>query len=158
MDATTESWATDPGTARSMRSNRGRDTSLELRVRRELHRRGYRYRVDLAPLIGVRSRADIVFTRARIAVYLDGCFWHGCPEHGVVPTAHPEYWIPKLIRNRERDAEATNALQDAGWLVLRFWEHESTPDVVDRIIAARRDRLESISGDHEGRESGSGRL
>lgn len=119
-----------------MRSNRGRDTSLELRVRRELHRRGLRYRVDLAPLAGLRSRADIVFTRARIAVYLDGCFWHGCATHGVTPAAHVDYWTPKLARNKERDAAATQALKDAGWMVLRFWEHEDTLAVVDAISAA----------------------
>lgn len=143
MGAATESWATSPGTARSMRSNRGRDTSLELRVRRELHRRGHRYRVDFAPLPGLRSRADIVFTRTRLAVYLDGCFWHGCPEHGVSPAANPDYWIPKLARNKERDAHATAALQDAGWIALRFWEHESTTLVVDRIDEVQRARRPS---------------
>ncbi len=136
MTTIVESWATTPGTAKSMRSNRGRDTSLELRVRRELHRRGLRYRVDVAPLAGLRSRADIVFIRKRIAVYLDGCFWHGCPTHGVIPIAHSGYWTPKLARNQERDAEATHALEDAGWTVLRFWEHEDTNGVVSTIEAA----------------------
>lgn len=116
-----------------MRSNRGRDTSLELRVRRELHRRGLRYRVDIAPIAGLRSRADIVFTRRHIAVYLDGCFWHGCPVHGVTPTTNGEYWVPKLARNKERDAQANLALEDAGWAVLRFWEHEDTASVADVI-------------------------
>ncbi|RCK71512.1 very short patch repair endonuclease [Desertihabitans brevis] len=123
-----------------MRSNRGRDTSLELRVRRELHRRGLRYRVDVAPLHGLRSRADIVFTRRRIAVYLDGCFWHGCPTHGVIPIAHSDYWQPKLARNKERDAQATLALQEAGWIVLRFWEHEGTASVVAAISSEVGDR------------------
>ena len=82
------SWATTPATAKSMRSNRSRDTSLELRVRRALHGVGMRYRVDHAPLPSLRSRADIVFTRKHIAVYLDGCFWHRCPEHGSSPSAH----------------------------------------------------------------------
>lgn len=136
MSTAAASWATTAGTAKSMRSNRGRDTSLELRVRRELHRRGLRYRVDLAPLPGLRSRADIVFTRAGIAVYLDGCFWHGCPTHGVTPTAHVGYWTPKLARNKERDAEATQALEDAAWMVLRFWEHEDTLAIVDAISTA----------------------
>jgi DNA mismatch endonuclease (patch repair protein) len=138
MTAITESWASTPGTAKSMRSNRGRDTSLELRVRRELHQRGLRYRVDIAPLKGLRSRADVVFTRRRIAVYLDGCFWHGCPVHGVIPTAHSDYWQPKLARNMERDRQATHALQDAGWTVLRFWEHEDTASVVEAIRAEVR--------------------
>lgn len=128
------SWASTPGTAKSMRSNRGRDTSLEMRVRRALHGRGARYRVDFTPLPGLRSRADIVFTRRRVAVYLDGCFWHGCPIHGVIPTAHSDYWRPKLARNRERDQEATRALAQAGWVVLRFWEHEDLAKIVDTIL------------------------
>lgn len=140
MTAITESWASTPGTAKSMRSNRSRDTSLELCVRRELHRRGLRYRVDVAPLHGLRSRADIVFTRRRIAVYLDGCFWHGCPTHGVIPIAHSDYWQPKLARNKERDAQATLALQEAGWIVLRFWEHEETASVVAAISSEVGDR------------------
>jgi len=145
MTAITESWASTPGTAKSMRSNRSRDTSLELRVRRELHRRGFRYRVDIAPLRGLRSRADIVFTRRRIAVYLDGCFWHGCPTHGVIPIAHSAYWQPKLARNKERDAQATLALQEAGWIVLRFWEHEDTASVAEAISSEVGDRCGSAS-------------
>jgi DNA mismatch endonuclease (patch repair protein) len=136
MTAITESWASTPGTAKSMRSNRGRDTGLELRVRRELHRRGLRYRVDIPPLPGLRSRADIVFTRKRIAVYLDGCFWHGCSIHGVIPVAHSDYWRPKLARNQERDAHATRVLEESGWTVLRFWEHEDTATVVETIRSA----------------------
>lgn len=116
-----------------MRSNRGRDTSLELRVRRELHRRGLRYRVDVAPLPTLRSRADVVFTKRRLAVYLDGCFWHGCPTHGVDPVANSDYWRPKFAKNKERDAQATQTLEAAGWTVLRFWEHEETTTVVETI-------------------------
>lgn len=122
------SWASSPGAAKAMRGNRGRDTSLELRVRGELHRRGLRYRVDCAPLAGLRSRADIMFTRRRIAIYLDGCFWHACPTHGVTPKAHAEFWTQKLARNRQRDAETSRVLTEAGWAVLRFWEHEDTAD------------------------------
>lgn len=122
-----------------MRRNRGRDTSLELRIRRALHGRGLRYRVDLAPLKGLRSRADIVFTRARVAIYLDGCFWHGCPLHGTIPKSNVAYWVPKLERNRARDREATGALEAAGWTVLRFWEHESERAVVDVIVSRVRD-------------------
>ena len=138
MAMITPSWASSPGAAKTMRANRGRDTSLELRVRGELHRRGLRYRVDLAPLAGFRSRADIVFTRRRVAVYLDGCFWHGCPIHGVTPKAHADFWTQKLARNRERDAEASRVLRGAGWVVLRFWEHEDTAAVVATIESAVR--------------------
>lgn len=132
------SWASSASTARSMRSNRSRDTSLELSVRRALHRRGLRYRVDFAPLPGLRSRADIVFTRSRVAVYLDGCFWHGCPVHGTVPVSNAEYWIPKLARNRDRDHAVAAKLAFAGWTVLRFWEHETLEDVVTSIERAAR--------------------
>lgn len=138
MSSAPVSWASTPATAKVMRANRGRDTSLELQVRRELHKRGLRYRVDLAPLKELRSRADIVFPRRRIAVYLDGCFWHGCPVHGVVPTAHSEFWSQKLTRNKERDAEATGTLREAGWTVLRFWEHEETVLVVAAIESVVR--------------------
>lgn len=95
-----------------------------------------RYRVDFAPLPGLRSRADIVFTKKRIAVYLDGCFWHGCPEHGSSPSANADYWLPKLARNRERDLAVTHVLESAGWTVLRFWEHESVDSVVTTITRA----------------------
>ncbi|MBD3941204.1 very short patch repair endonuclease [Microbacterium sp. NEAU-LLC] len=136
MTGTSTSWATSPATERSMRSKRSRDTSLELRVRRALHRRGLRYRVDFAPAPGVRTRADIVFTRRRVAVYLDGCFWHGCPVHGTSPTAHADYWLQKLERNRARDEAVTGALEDAGWTVLRFWEDEPLDNVVTHIAEA----------------------
>jgi DNA mismatch endonuclease (patch repair protein) len=143
MPPVSESWASTPGIAKSMRSNRGRDTALELRVRRAVYARGVRYRVDFPPLPGLRLRADLVFIRRRIAVYLDGCFWHGCPLHGVTPIAHPEYWIPKLARTRERDLEATRALEDAGWSVLRFWEHDAVDHIVDSILNAVEMRVKA---------------
>ncbi len=131
------SWATSEGSRRSMKSNRGRDTSPELAVRRLLHASGLRYRVDFAPL-GGRRRADIVFTRKRIAVFIDGCFWHGCPIHATRPKANADYWGPKLDRNIERDRETTATLESAGWTVLRFWEHESPEDVATAIVSAIR--------------------
>ena len=115
-----------------MRSNRGRDSRPELAVRGLLHKSGYRYRVDFAPL-GGRRRADIVFTRPRIAVFIDGCFWHSCPTHGTQPRQNAGYWEPKLRRNVERDRETDDALRAAGWTVLRFWEHELPAQVADRI-------------------------
>lgn len=128
-----ESWATNEGVARSMRSNRRRDTSLELLVRRELHRRGHRYRVDFAPGRNRRSRADIVFTRHRLVVFLDGCFWHGCDVHYSAPVAHSDFWATKVTANRDRDARTSAALTAEGWRVLRFWEHESVEDIVGQI-------------------------
>lgn len=120
-----------------MQRNRGRDTSPELAVRRLLHAAGLRYRVDFAPL-GGRRRADIVFTRKRIAVFIDGCFWHGCPIHATRPKANADYWGQKLDRNIERDLETTASLQSAGWTVLRFWEHEAPTDVAETISKAVR--------------------
>ena len=129
-----DSWASNPGTARSMKSNRRRDTRPELAIRRLLHACGYRYRVDFAPWSNKRRRADIVFTRRRLAVFIDGCFWHGCPEHGTIPASHVEYWEPKLARNVERDAETTAMAEAEGWRVLRIWEHVSPQDAVQLII------------------------
>jgi DNA mismatch endonuclease (patch repair protein) len=110
-----------------------RDTGPEVQLRRELHRRGLRFRVERRPLPGLRSTADIVFTRARLAVYVDGCFWHSCPEHGTMPAANREWWAKKLARNRTRDLATDQALTDAGWRVVRVWEHEDARDAADRI-------------------------
>jgi DNA mismatch endonuclease (patch repair protein) len=132
------SWASSEGTRRSMLGNTGRDTKPELAVRRLLHARGYRYRVDYRPIREVRSRADVAFTRRKIAVFIDGCFWHVCPIHATHPKANADYWAPKLARNVERDAETTVKLQAAGWTVLRYWEHEAPADVAAAIEAALR--------------------
>lgn len=114
-----------------------RDTAQEVAVRRLLHAAGLRYRVNL-PVPGMRRRTiDIAFTRARIAVFLDGCFWHGCPEHATRPKANAEWWRVKLEKNISRDRETTAHLESAGWTVLRFWEHES-PDAVARKVALSR--------------------
>lgn len=115
-----------------MLSNRRRDTGAELQVRRLLHAMGLRYRVDYAPL-GGRRRADIVFTRRRVAVFIDGCFWHGCPQHATLPRTNSDYWLPKLGRNIERDRETDALLRDAGWMVLRYWEHEPPADVAQAV-------------------------
>ena len=124
-----------------MLANRRRDTTIELAVRRELHRRGRRFRVDFAPdPTNRRRRADIVFTRARVSVFLDGCFWHGCPEHYIEPKSNASYWRPKIERNRARDLETTAQLQEQGWKVLRFWEHEP-PDVIADQVEEELDRV-----------------
>lgn len=124
-----------------MRANKRRDTSTELAVRHELHSRGLRYRVDFAPLPSLRRRADIVFTRARIAVFIDGCFWHGCPIHGTAPKRNADYWGPKLAANVARDRDTDSRLSAAEWIVARFWEHESPTTVADAIERlARRGR------------------
>lgn len=126
------SWASSDGVRRSMKSNKGRDTKPELRLRREAHALGLRYRVSVRPLSEFRRTADMVFTRAKVAVFLDGCFWHGCPDHHTVSRTNADYWAEKVRRNRERDRETDEALQQAGWTVVRVWEHE------DPAAAARR--------------------
>ena len=117
-----------------------RDTLPELAIRSELHRRGLRFRVDRAPLPGLRSRADIVFGPARVAVYVDGCFWHSCPEHGTRPKANAEWWEQKLRRNQERDAETDRRLREHGWEVVRIWEHEDPVEAAERVIRVLQKR------------------
>ncbi|MCL2465320.1 MAG: very short patch repair endonuclease [Micrococcales bacterium] len=116
-----------------MQANRSRDTGPELKVRRLLFARGLRYRVNFAPLRGVRRTADIVFPKQHIAVFIDGCFWHSCPEHGHAVATNTEYWEPKLARNRERDRETTAMLETNGWLPVRFWAHEDPLVVAGRV-------------------------
>lgn len=118
----------------TMRANRGRDTGPEMAVRRALHARGLRYRVDHPLPFDRRRRADIVFTRAKVAVFIDGCFWHGCPEHGKKPRTNTRFWADKIARNEERDAETTLRLTELGWAVLRFWEHESVDFAVESVV------------------------
>lgn len=121
--------------ASRMSRQRRRDTEPEMLVRRELHRRGYRFRVD-HPLPGmVRRRGDIVFTRAHLVVMIDGCFWHACPLHGTLPATRREWWEAKLAKNTERDRDTDARLTETGWDVLRFWEHEPFKDVADDIEA-----------------------
>jgi len=115
-----------------------RDTTPELAIRSELHRRGLRFRVDRAPVPGLRSRADIVFGPARVAVYVDGCFWHSCPDHATRPKANAEWWEQKLNRNQERDRETNRVLAEHGWTVVRMWEHEDPVKAADRVQATIR--------------------
>lgn len=122
-----------------------RDTQPELALRSELHRRGFRFRVDRAPVPGLRSRADIVFGPARVAVYVDGCFWHSCPEHGTRPKANADWWERKLDRNQERDRETDRVLRQHGWKVVRIWEHEDPVEAADRVEVAVRTRLRASS-------------
>jgi DNA mismatch endonuclease (patch repair protein) len=130
-----------------MQGNRSRDTAPELALRRELHSRGMRYRVATAPLPGVRRRVDIEFPRAKVVVFVDGCFWHGCPEHHRLPKTHTDYWAGKVEGNAARDRQTTQLLEEAGWTVLRFWEHEpvaEVADVVERVVRElRADRTAS---------------
>jgi len=121
--------ASSPAALARMRRQGRRDTKPELVIRRLLHARGMRYRVDVSPLPGMRRRADIVFTRARVAVFVDGCFWHGCPLHATKPKANAEWWADKLATNQARDVATDRQLRDAGWTVLRYWEHDGPASV-----------------------------
>lgn len=127
--------ASSPAALRRMRSTRRRDTAAELALRRELYRRGLRYRVELAVLPGLRRRADIVFTRARVVVFVDGCFWHGCPIHATRPKANGGFWAEKLSANQARDRDTDRRLAAANWQVARVWEHEDVAAAADRIEA-----------------------
>jgi DNA mismatch endonuclease, patch repair protein len=117
-----------------MRANRGRDTRPERALRSAVHAQGLRYRVGIRPLSGLRRTADLVFTRAKVAVFLDGCFWHGCPDHYRPATGMTRhFWDEKIIANRERDMETDRELREAGWTVVRVWEHEPPETAAQRI-------------------------
>jgi DNA mismatch endonuclease (patch repair protein) len=116
-----------------MQANRRRDTGPELALRRALFALGYRYRVDYRALPQLRRRVDIAFTKDKLAIFVDGCFWHSCPEHGSVPKSNTDYWFPKLKRNVERDRETDRALADQGWRVIRIWEHDDPGRAASRI-------------------------
>ncbi|XKH57859.1 very short patch repair endonuclease [Citricoccus nitrophenolicus] len=130
------SWASSDGVRRSMRSNRGRDTKPELRVRRLVHAKGMRYRVNARPIPGLRRTADLLFSKARVIVLIDGCFWHGCSIHYTPPKTNSEFWVSKIQQNRARDAETVALLEAADWTVLRFWEHSDPVDIADAIEEA----------------------
>lgn len=122
--------------SRRMSTLARRDNSAEMAVRRLLHAEGFRYRVQL-PVPGMRRRTiDVAFTRARLAVFVDGCFWHGCPQHGTSPKANSAWWSTKLQANAARDADTTEHLVREGWVVLRFWEHEAPTEVVAAVRSA----------------------
>lgn len=132
------SWASSPRARSVMQGNRSRDTLPELTVRRAVHARGLRYFVGRRPLPHLRRTADMVFPRAKVAVFVDGCYWHGCPVHYTPSQTHREYWSSKLSRNQERDRETDALLQANGWLVVRIWEHEDCELAADRISAILR--------------------
>jgi DNA mismatch endonuclease, patch repair protein len=146
LDMTVEEYpqATNDGVSIRMRGNRRRDTKPEVAVRSALHRRGLRFRVDHpVQLPGRVVRADIVFPRKRLAVFIDGCFWHQCPIHATLPQTNTDYWLPKLERNVKRDRLIDELLGGIGWSVLRAWEHEAPAQVAGRIAA----HLNAIAGD-----------
>lgn len=135
------SWASSAARRRNMQAIRSRDTKPERLVRRLVHAQGLRYRVAARPLPDLRRTADMVFRPTRVAVFIDGCYWHGCPDHYVSPKTNPGYWSEKVARNVARDRDTDQQLAEAGWLVLRFWEHspaEETAAEIIRLVAERR--------------------
>ena len=127
------SWASSEAVRRSMRGNRGRDTRPELAMRSALHAAGLRFRKNYRPLPESRAVVDVAFTRWKVAVQLDGCFWHGCPEHRSRPMTNSEYWVEKLRKNGERDRRLQRELEDNGWVVLRYREHEPPESIAAKV-------------------------
>ncbi len=123
-----------------MSKQKSRDTGIEMALRKVLHAAGFRYRVHRRPVKGVRREADLVFGPARVAVFVDGCFWHGCPEHGTWPKNNADYWRTKIETNRLRDANTDAVLLEAGWLAVRIWEHEPADIAASRVIETVRQR------------------
>lgn len=135
--------ASSDSARRRMQRQRRRDTKAEVAVRKELHRLGLRYRVERRILPAVRRTADIVFARSKVVVFVDGCFWHSCPMHATRPAANADWWTEKLAANVTRDRDTDRRLTEAGWLVVRLWEHEepaAAAQMVARVVAARRTR------------------
>jgi DNA mismatch endonuclease, patch repair protein len=139
------------GVTTRMRSNRSQDTGPELRLRSALHRMGLRYRANPRLVVdsGRPIQIDIAFTKVRVAVFVDGCFWHGCSEHRSVPVANREYWEPKIARNIQRDKETIARLERAGWKVLRVWEHEDVGVARDRIKSEVQRLRENAGGGNQ---------
>lgn len=123
-----------------MQAQRRHDTAVERLLRSALHRRGLRFRVHVRPVAQLRREADLVFPRARVAVFVDGCFWHGCPEHATWPKRNAEWWRDKIEGNRARDAETDQRLKEEGWLPVRVWEHEDPEDAATRVEQTVRER------------------
>lgn len=142
--STIESWASSPAIRATMVGNKRRDTKPEKALRSALHAAGLRFRKDFRLDLGTaKPRPDIAFTRAKVAVFVDGCYWHSCPEHGTKPKTNADYWTPKLARNVERDREQDVALGDSGWTVIRVWEHETiaqAAELVRSVVADQYDK------------------
>ena len=142
-----------PEASRRMAKVRQKGTGAEIALRRDLYRRGLRYRVDFEVLKKPRRVADIAFQGLRIAIFIDGCFWHGCPEHATWPKQNAEFWRQKIEANCARDTDTNERLRNIGWTVLRFWEHEPPTEAVDIVVKmvamGRSKRSASSTGPHK---------
>jgi DNA mismatch endonuclease Vsr len=139
MPLPAESWASTPSVRSVMKANKGRDTGPERRIRTLLHAAGLRYRVSARPIPTVRRTADIVFLGSRVAVFVDGCYWHGCPEHYRPSTKNGDFWRQKIDGNRQRDADTDRVLSESGWTVIRIWEHEDPAEAAAHVLEVVRE-------------------
>lgn len=142
--AARRSWASSPGVRRSMQSNGPKDTAPEVALRSVLHRRGFRFRKHVRPIPGLACTVDVLFPTERLALFVDGCYWHSCPEHASYPRLNGEWWRAKLDGTRERDIRNTKALIEAGWHVIRVWEHEHV-DAAATLVANALERIRAES-------------
>ncbi len=141
-----ESWASNPSVRAIMRANRHRDTRPELALRSAIHGMGLRFRVNARPLKSVRRTVDIVFPKVKVAVFVDGCFWHGCDEHYRPATgANSDFWHAKIAGNKSRDADTDRKLREEGWTVIRVWEHEAPEDAALRVSDTVRTRRANLA-------------
>ena len=139
-ETTKPSWASSDAVRASMRGNKGRDTKPELLLRSAVHALGLRFRVNHRPIKASRRTADIVFTKVKVAVFLDGCFWHGCPQHHRQAKTNADFWATKITGNKARDVETDRLLAAEGWVTLRIWEHEDPKAAAERVAETVRTR------------------
>ncbi|MEU4209625.1 very short patch repair endonuclease [Streptomyces sp. NPDC026206] len=146
------SWASSAARRRNMQAIRSRDTKPEQLIRRLVHAQGLRYRVHARPLPDLRRTADLVFRPVKVAVFIDGCYWHGCPEHYLAPRINAGYWSDKVARNMARDRDTDERLTAAGWLVLRFWEHEPSDACTLKIVNTVQSRRTDLGSQSSSRD------
>lgn len=125
----------------------GFNNPRERAIRSALHKMGFRFRIHYRAIVGTRRTIDIAFTRYRLAVFCDGCFWHGCPQHATQPKTNAEWWKEKIAANTARDHDTNTRLTGSGWSVLRIWEHEP----IERAVAAIVARLDELMRAHASR-------
>jgi DNA mismatch endonuclease (patch repair protein) len=133
-----------------MLANRGRNTQLEVDLRRALHRVGLRFRKHRRPLPAIRCEADVVFPRLKVAVFVNGCFWHACPDHATWPVVNAAFWTPKIEGNRARDLKNDRLLTDSGWTVVRLWEHQPIEEMVEAVNDATIEARRRLGDEKEG--------
>lgn len=146
-DGSSPAPASSAAVSRRMARTPGKDNPRERQLRSALHHQGMRFRIHYPAIPGTKRSIDIAFTRSRLAVFCDGCFWHGCPIHATLPKANREWWMGKIATNKARDFDTDTRLANSGWAVLRIWEHVPVDDAVSLI----RLRLQQISADEPAR-------